>query len=114
MKLWMLRESIATTTSNIAVGMTPLGMTTVRRKRKKKTEAIKEAEAGANRASGYMGISRQKGTTNKIPDNTQQVWTPLKSKKPPGSWKSFEKKYAVNPLPNPDERLLKTHRGKGY
>jgi hypothetical protein len=104
MKLSMMRESIGTTTACIATGVMPGFFQ--KKKKKKKRKAISEAENGANRATGYLGISGQSQPTNSM----TTVWTAFKS--PPVN-KTFEKKYAMK-LPNPDERLLKQHRGKGY
>lgn len=73
---------------------------------KNKHLIMTEAEKGANRTSGYLGISGQSQPTNSM----TTVWTTFKS---PPVKKTFEKKYAMK-LPNPDERLLKQHRGKGY
>lgn len=99
MKLSLLHEAV--TTGAIAVGPMAALPVTPKKKRKKK---IEEGEAGANRATGYLGISGGKQPKNKM----TTVWTAFKS--PKGS--SWEQKYAATH--DPDERLLKPFRGKGY
>jgi hypothetical protein len=101
MKLSLLHEAV--TTGAIAVG--PMVALPIRSKKKRKRgKKIEEVDAGANRASGYLGISGSKQPTNKM----TTVWTTFKS--PKGS--SWEQKYAATH--DPDERLLKPYRGKGY
>lgn len=53
---------------------------------------------------GYLGVSKKKHPINKM----TTVWTPFKSPK----GKSWEQQYADTN--DPDERLLKQYRGKGY
>lgn len=104
MKLSMLRESIGTTTGAIAVGpMVGLG----ERPKKKKRKSIKEGEAGSSIRTGYMGISGQDQPTNSV----SSVWEPLDQPTKKGKM-SWEKKYAADN--DPDTRLLKNFRGKGF
>lgn len=107
MKLEMLREAV--TTASIAAGpMIPFGEVPRKKKRKRSHDSMgrlrisEDEKAGV--ASGYLSISKRKQPINKM----TTVWTAFKS--PKGS--SWEQQYAAKN--DPDTRLLKQYRGKGY
>jgi hypothetical protein len=87
-----IRESMAVTTGSIADRPVPLHGTQERRQR----ESIHE----------YMGIADD----NHPKLSKTLVWQP--QEKPTKKSKNWYNKYSVTN--NPDERLLKNFRGKGY
>lgn len=115
MKLSLLHETV--TTAAIAVGPGGVGpggsfgKSTRKKKRKyfgqaQEAESLDLSEDSQGSAGGYLGgVSPRDQPVNQM----TTVWTTFKSPKGKDRW---EQKYAATN--NPDERLLKQYRGKGY